>query len=151
MGTKVVILEDDASNARLFLAILLHAGYEPVSAASCWEVQQQVEPDTQLLIADLFIHTHPCCRGTDVALRTVERYPHVKVLFVSGTPVELWGEADLQKMASLPRACVDFLCKPFTPKVLLAKVDEILGRTAETPRVSCPYRALAVEKRVEYE
>ena len=139
MGTKVVILEDDANNLGLFRAILLRAGYEPLPAESCWDVQEQCATGAQVLIADLFLLAHPCCHGTDVALRTVELHPAVKVLFVSGTPLELWSETDLRNMAMLPDPSVDFLVKPFTAPALVAKLKELLSRPALEVSVHCPH------------
>jgi len=74
----------------------------------------------------------PTCRGTDVALTVSRLRPAIRVLFVSGTPVDGWRESDVRKMAQLPNGSFAFLGKPFQPKKLVNELDRLLNTQWES-------------------
>jgi CheY-like chemotaxis protein len=70
-----------------------------------------------LLVTDLVM---PWTTGASLAQRIASRCPHVRVLFMSGSP-----ERALQAAAELD-ATASFLAKPFTGEALLGLVRKIL-------------------------
>jgi CheY-like chemotaxis protein len=122
----VVVLEDNEFSASVIRRILELAGF------TCVEVQTEREAveycrrhadRVRAIIADLVL---PGCRGTDVALRVVGVCPGLPVLFVSGTPYEAWPESDCRKACELPAGTAAFLGKPFHPRLMMEKLNEVL-------------------------
>ena len=63
----------------------------------------------------------PGMTGKDVASQMRALRPGIKVLFISGYSGELIAHRGVLD------AGVDYLAKPFTPDVLVAKVRDVLG------------------------
>jgi DNA-binding NtrC family response regulator len=128
----VVILEDEELLMLVFRRTLEMDGYEAAEARTEGEVLEHCNNHggtVKALVADLIL---PTCRGSNAALAATRIRPDLKVLFVSGTPVEGWTEKDVQAMAQLPPGSFTFLSKPFHPKVLLSKLDGLLTRNPES-------------------
>jgi DNA-binding response OmpR family regulator len=106
------------------------AGYEPLPAATCEEalkLAQLTREPIEALVADYLL---PTSNGTEAALKLAARYPKIKTLFISGTPLEGWSPAELDKIAWLPRLSSAFLPKPFHPATLVRTLDGLLHRAA---------------------
>ena len=119
--TPAILLVEDQSNVReLIRDVLTSAGYRVATCAGAQEgfamaTRQGARVD--LLVTDVVL---PDIDGPELASRLKARFPHLKVLFVSGYPgsfLEKRGVRDLE--ASL-------LLKPFTPQELLEKVQRVL-------------------------
>lgn len=124
----ILVLEDDAANRTVFSAVLRREGYQVISATcarEAFDAARQYRGAIALLIADVRL---PDISGTEVALFIRECYPHLPVLFTSGTPIDCWAEEDLEKISSLPEQSYSFLPKPFTCWALTAKVSGMLTR-----------------------
>jgi DNA-binding NtrC family response regulator len=123
----IVVLEDDEGCRRVYRRMLQMGGYECVEAQTADEVLAYCRNRSGAvsgLIADLALQT---CRGTDVALASSRACAGLKVLFVSGTPLECWPESDVRKVFQLPLGSYAFLEKPFQVKTLLGRLDELLN------------------------
>ena len=128
----VVVLEDEDTSMGVFRWTLQIAGYECAEARTRDEAVEHCRNhggNVKVLVADLIL---PTCRGTDVALAASRLHPALRVLFVSGTPVEGWTESDLRKMAQLPPGTFAFIGKPFHPRVLLSKLEQLLNSECES-------------------
>lgn len=139
MRDKVIVLEDDPGNAKVLEGALASAGFKPLAATTCMEVQRHLrDGGVAALVADLMLSAHGC-RGADVALRSLMTDPEIKVLFISGTAFGDWSPDDRQNAAALPEGSFDFLPKPFNHRVLLDRLRALLGCPAE-PRlgICCP-------------
>jgi CheY-like chemotaxis protein len=84
----ILILDDDAANLHGISAVLRHEHYTVLEAS---DSSQAVELGTTcgpiaLLVTDMDLAQSS---GTDVALKLVERYSHLPVLLISGTPMML--------------------------------------------------------------
>ncbi len=111
----LILLVDDERNIREFLSHMLQAhGHEVVTAGSGaegLEAAGRLERPPDLLITDVRM---PGVDGRELWRRLHEAAPATKCLFISGYPESpLTGEP--------------VLAKPFTGKVLAAKVDGILN------------------------
>lgn len=122
-GTETVLLaEDDESLRRLNASILDHMGYtvhEAVDGDAAVEKFMKNRDGISLVILDGIM---PGLNGKEVYLKIKEMCPDMPCLFVSGYAEDIFTKD------GVPLEKVDFLTKPISPSVLLAKVREILDR-----------------------
>jgi DNA-binding response OmpR family regulator len=80
-----------------------------------------------LLVADLVL---PEDSGLHAATRLRAAVPHLRVLMVTGYPVENWTEEQRAAWSELPSDSVAVMSKPFVPSELLSKVESLIQRAA---------------------
>lgn len=124
-GVATVLVTEDSSDVRrLAIAALMSYGYSVIEAES----PEQVLPlcnrergQVDLILADVVM---PKMSGKEMATLVRSRWPHIKVLFMSG-----YGEDD-----ALLEGVLDtdsgYIQKPFSPSQLAARVKEILDSGA---------------------
>jgi two-component system cell cycle sensor histidine kinase/response regulator CckA len=123
----IVVLEDNEFAASVIRRTIELAGYRCVETRTESEALECCRlhgSQIGLVIADLIL---PGCRGTDVVLRVLRHLPDLPVLFVSGTPFDAWPESDRRKACMLPAGAAGFLAKPFQPRALIRKFEELLA------------------------
>jgi two-component system, cell cycle sensor histidine kinase and response regulator CckA len=119
-GEVILLVEDEARVRSLAARILRDRGYqvlEATGASAALEVLSQTHGSPRLLVTDMVM---PGPSGPDLAHSLRQRFPQLKVLFMSGHadhPIVLGG--------ALGRG-MGFLHKPFTPETLAAKVRSVL-------------------------
>ena len=117
----ILVVEDEPIVRNIIMKSLVREDYrvlEADSAAEALEVSQTFSGTIDLLIAD---HTLKTMTGRQVAEQIRQSRPGLKVLHISGLSLEKLA----QDGGLIPGA--DFLAKPFSPKTLVEKVDQILG------------------------
>jgi len=117
----ILLVEDDEGVRRLATRILRANGYTVMEAASGGEALQLHERhrgNIELLLTDVVM---PAMSGRELIERLKPLRPGMKVLFMSGYADDTVG---LHGVAESGAALVG---KPFTPRVLLDKVREVLG------------------------
>ncbi len=128
----VVIIEDDASVCELLFACLTKAGYRVSVAQSGEAALSQIEEDPpEVIVLDL---TLPGMNGLDVC-RTIRRDPwmaKIPVLMLTGKT----EEDDI--VAGLEVGADDYMTKPFSPKLLTARVKALLRRGNTRPSTAHP-------------
>jgi DNA-binding response OmpR family regulator len=117
---KILVVDDDENLRRLVAAYLESEGYEVDEAAdgpSAIAAVEKVEP--QLVVLDLML---PGVSGLEVArqIRTTRTTP-ILMLTARGS------EDDM--LLGFGAGADDYLVKPFSPKVLVARVKAVLRRT----------------------
>jgi hypothetical protein len=121
IGNETILVVEDQNEVRRLASVALRkSGYTVVEAANGNEAVALTEmfPDRiDLLVSDVVM---PGISGGEVAKRLRERWPGLKVLFISGYSDDLI----VRKATSAKDA--GFLQKPFTSSILTAKVREIL-------------------------
>jgi len=118
----ILVVEDEAVVRNAIMNCLVREDYrvlEADSAAEALEVSQTFPGTIDLLIAD---HTLKTMTGRQVAEQIQQARPGLKVLHIFGHSAE-----KLQRDGGLMPGA-GFLAKPFSPKVLVEKVDEMLGK-----------------------
>jgi DNA-binding response OmpR family regulator len=123
MGTRVLVVDDDADIGELVAFHLRRAGMEPLLAASGREgldVLQRDRPD--IVVLDIML---PDASGWDVCRHIHE---HAQEL---GDPAvilltALGEEAD--RVSGLEMGADDYVTKPFSPRELVARVRAVLRR-----------------------
>jgi len=127
-GTAVVLLvEDESAVRRLARAVLERAGCEVLEAASGREALESMErrnAPVDLVLTDVVM---PAMSGPEFIERLRERWPDLKVVFTSGYADQGIVEGPVARTEV--GAGVAFLPKPFTPRALVEKVEEVLGST----------------------
>jgi two-component system cell cycle sensor histidine kinase/response regulator CckA len=120
-GTHTILVVDDIGVVRKAAFHLLseagHRVFEAASAAEALEVLEMARQPVNLVIVDVVM---PEVNGVDLVRLIYDRWPAVRVLFMSAFPAEVLVREGLE------HPNVMFLAKPFTRDELLAKVEAAL-------------------------
>jgi DNA-binding response OmpR family regulator len=121
-GPRILIVEDDYDIAELIAVYLEREGMRPTIVGSAEEaVIDMAGRAPDLLVLDLGL---PGADGLDL-LRRVRENSTSPVIIVSAR------ESDEDKIAGLGLGADDFVSKPFSPKVLAARVKAQLRRSRD--------------------
>src|SRR6516225_1078456 len=120
MSKCILVVEDQADNRRILRDLLVNAGYELIEAESGEEALKAVEtqrPD--LILMDIQL---PIMDGYE-ATRRIRLNPELKSIpIIAVTSYALAGD----EAKALAAGCNAYVTKPFSPRALLAKVQEHL-------------------------
>ena len=123
----ILIVEDDASVCELLCACLNKAGYRVSISQSGEAGLSQIEEDLpEAMVLDLNL---PGMSGLDVC-RAMRRDP-----WMSRIPIlMLTGQAEEDDVVlGLEVGADDYMTKPFSPRLLIARVKALLRRRSKTP------------------
>ncbi len=126
--TKILVVDDEASIAKLLQFNLEKAGYEVVTAfdgKQALEMARSEQPD--FMILDLML---PKMDGMDVCKTLRQERNNTPILMLTAK------DDELDKILGLELGADDYLTKPFSPREVIARVKAILRRTqtaVETP------------------
>ena len=126
----VLVLDDEPFVKNVICAILRAYGYqvlEATTAAEAIAVSRSHKGRISLLIADVF---PPDSSGVWAAVKLLDIFPAIRILFMSGMPMECWHSKDLSALRAMPLSVWRFLQKPFRASVLRDSVRELLDRRA---------------------
>jgi len=122
-GTEtVLVVEDEAAVGGLIEDVLASEGYSVFRANNGEEALELVKSrclEFDLLLTDVVM---PKMGGPELARQLQEERPGLKVLYASG-----YTDNALMSRGALEEG-VDLLPKPFSPRVLLQRVREVLDR-----------------------
>ena len=111
--TKILIIEDEKLIADVEKAYLLREGYEVDIASDCIEALNMFNTETHdLVLLDLML---PGMKGESVC-REIRRSSFVPIIMVTAKS----GEDDV--IAGLDAGADDYIIKPFSPRVLMARI-----------------------------
>ena len=119
---KILVVEDDLDLCEALEDTLMLAGFNPVTANSGEAALQQLidNPDIQCVVSDVNMG------GMDghQLLRVIKtKYPHIPVILNTA-----YGSID-RSVDAMRDGAVDYLVKPFEPKVLVETIDRYIGTT----------------------
>ena len=122
MRKKILVVEDDADLLELLCFNLRHAGFGVGTAGDGVEALKKARsllPD--LVLLDLLL---PELDGFEVCeiLRRDPALASVPIIILTAM------SSQLARLAGLDSGANDYLTKPFSPKVLLARIEALLGR-----------------------
>jgi|SRR5262245_34495174 len=121
MSKCILVVEDQADNRRILRDMLGNAGYEVVEVESGEDALTAVEaqrPD--LILMDIQL---PVMDGYE-ATRRIRSNPELKSIpIIAVTSYALSGD----EAKALAAGCTAYITKPFSPRALLAKVQEHLA------------------------
>lgn len=114
----ILLVEDNAFVRSVISEVLDSAGFQLWPARNGLEALQIARTckSIDLLITDVVM---PGMNGRDLAIRFENLYPRAKVLLISGYPKKLQENS--------PNIRFENLAKPFSAKMLLQRVHEILA------------------------
>jgi two-component system cell cycle response regulator DivK len=121
MSKRILVVEDQPDNRRILRDLLGNAGYELVEAETGEEALTALEtqrPD--LILMDIQL---PVMDGYE-ATRRIRSNPELKSIpIIAVTSYALAGD----EAKALAVGCNAYVTKPFSPRALLAKVQEHLA------------------------
>ncbi|SEF34000.1 response regulator [Variovorax sp. NFACC27] len=119
--TRIVIVEDETDIASVVQDYLRHAGYETehfIDGQSALESIVATPPDLTLL--DIML---PRLDGIEVLRRAREHTTHPIIMLTARIE-------EVDRLLGLELGADDYVCKPFSPRELVARVRAVLRRTA---------------------
>jgi two-component system response regulator BaeR len=119
--TRILLVEDEPDLARVLLDYLLRDGYEAsveADGSRALERIRQAPPD--LLLLDLML---PGLDGLSI-LREVRAFSRIPVILVTARVEEI------DRLLGLELGADDYVCKPYSPREVVARVKALLRRTA---------------------
>lgn len=140
MSTRklVLVVDDERDITELLAYNLKRAGYDVATAASGRQALAAVEtriPD--LIVLDVML---PELSGIEVAgrLRANPRVAHVPIVMLTAKTEEV------DQVVGLTVGADDYVTKPFSMKVLLARVEAVLRRTQRVAPTSADERIITM-------
>lgn len=127
-GTAILVVDDEPIVRQYVTRVLRDASFPVVEAedgAQAIAALEQHGDTIGLIICDLVM---PGMSGLDLARRVAERWPHQRMLFVSGYP----RDALVTYGVFHPR--ISLLAKPFLPSRLLESVED--ARSGSSPAIA---------------
>jgi DNA-binding response OmpR family regulator len=118
---RILVVDDEPHIRRVLSAVLEGRGYHVTMASDGTEGLHELGVlGADLVILDLMM---PGASGLEILskIRSDPRRPDVPVIILTAK-----GQ-DTDRDAALAGGANDFLTKPFSPKKLLARIEEILG------------------------
>ena len=119
---KIIVADDEARIRRLVCDFLRKEGYEPLEADDgdvAFELFQQ-NPDTALLIVDIMM---PNMDGWALC-REIRKTSAVPVIFLTARSQEF------DELMGFEAGADDYVTKPFSPAVLMKRVELLIRRTS---------------------
>jgi len=121
MTKRILVVEDTEDNRQIMRDLLTAAGFEMIEAvdgAAGVEAAEREKPD--LILMDIQL---PVLDGYE-ATRRIKANPALKhIPIIAVTSYALSGDEEKTRAAG----CDGYVAKPFSPRLLLAKVREHLG------------------------
>lgn len=110
----VMMVDDDRDNLKLIGALLMHEGYDVCQAESAEEALEKLKTvEPALILLDINM---PGISGLDMLKQLRGREKYVSVIFVSAR------SETHDVVRGLDEGADDYICKPFEPSELLARV-----------------------------
>jgi two-component system, OmpR family, response regulator BaeR len=124
MRGKILVVEDEPKLANLLRDYLEQAGYDPHCLGDGREVVPWVrERAPDLVLLDLML---PGKDGMEI-LREIRSFSVVPILMVTSRVEEI------DRLLGLELGADDYICKPFSPREVIARVRAVLRRTGGQP------------------
>jgi two-component system response regulator BaeR len=121
---RILVVEDEPKLAEILRTYLRAAGYEVECVADGLKVMDSVRqalPD--LVLLDLML---PGRDGLDVC-RDIRAYAPVPIIMVTARTEEI------DRLLGLEMGADDYICKPYSPREVVARVKAVLRRVQERP------------------
>lgn len=126
----ILIVEDEQELALLMRDYLLSAGYECHIIGNGLEVEPWLESHSaNLILLDLML---PGKDGLDICrdLRSNMAYSHLPIIMVTARVEEI------DRLLGLELGADDYVCKPFSPREIVARVKAVLRRVLNPVDIS---------------
>ena len=119
-SSRVMVVEDDAKIASLLVDYLRHDGHEASAMADGLQALKAIEQDTpDAIVLDLML---PGMDGLSLC-QAVRQFSDVPILMLTARVEEV------DKLMGLDSGADDYVCKPFSPREVMARVRALVRRS----------------------
>ena len=145
MKYTIVLVEDEINLNNLIKTYLENAGYNVVSFYNGHDALDNINIDAHLWILDIMLPDE--INGYDIIKKIRETNEVMPVIFTSAR------DQDLDKIIGLELGSDDYLTKPYSPKELVLRVNNIIKRVYSSDMAKIKYNNYIVdlEKRIVLE
>ena len=139
---KIALVEDEIDLNNLIKTYLEKNDYEVVSYTKGIDAINNINDDINLWILDIMLSDD--ISGYDIIKKIREINPNVPIIFTSAR------DKDLDKIIGLELGSDDYITKPYSPKELVLRVNNIIKRVYSTKEQKIFYETyiIDVDKRV---
>jgi two-component system, OmpR family, response regulator BaeR len=121
MNNSIMIVEDEPKLAKLLSSYLRQAGYEPDCLENGLDVLPRVrERMPAMILLDLML---PGRDGVDIC-KDIRMFSTVPIIMVTARIEEI------DRLLGLELGADDYICKPFSPREVVARVKAVLRRSS---------------------
>ncbi|MBJ6726906.1 response regulator [Geomesophilobacter sediminis] len=122
MGANVLIVEDEEKLAAVLGEYLTQAGFDWTSLTDGTQVLSQVrERMPDLILLDLML---PGRNGLDIC-KEIRTFSQVPIIMITARVEEI------DRLLGLELGADDYICKPFSPREVVARVKTVLRRAVD--------------------
>ena len=141
---KIILVEDEKDLNSLIKTYLEKAGYEVVTYLSGEEAINNINNDVHLWILDIMLGGE--ISGFDLLKSIREVNDSMPIIFTSAR------DKDLDKILGLELGCDDYITKPYSPKELVLRVNNLMKRVYEKEVKKIIYEEYVIDtnKRIVY-
>ena len=138
---RIVLVEDERDLNSLIKAYLEKAGYEVISYLNGEDAIENTSVDVHLWILDIMLGGD--ISGYDILKKIRETNEEVPVIFTSAR------DKDLDKIIGLELGSDDYITKPYSPKELVLRVNNMIKRvySKESKRIVYGNYTIDLDKR----
>lgn len=134
---RILIVEDEPRLSQLMADYLQHAHFQTEQTDSAQTAITLAKKETfQAVLLDLML---PDGDGMEVC-KTIRQHSQVPILMVTARVDEV------DRLLGLELGADDYICKPFSPREVVARVKAVLRRTNPQPDNNAPTLALDDER-----
>lgn len=142
---KICLVEDEVNLNNLIKTYLEHAGYEVICLYNGEDAINHISDDIHLWILDIMLGGN--VSGYDVIKSIRGKNTNVPVIFTSAR------DQDLDRIIGLELGSDDYITKPYSPKELVLRVNNILKRVyaEKTEQIKYENYLVDINKRTVFE
>lgn len=139
---KIALVEDEIDLNNLIKTYLEKSDYEVISYTNGTDAINNINDDIQLWILDIMLKDN--ISGYDIIKKIRETNTNVPVIFTSAR------DQTLDKIIGLELGSDDYITKPYSPKELVLRVNNIIKRVYSKPSNKLTYNnyIIDLEKRI---
>ena len=127
MNQHILIVEDEAKIASLLQDYLIQSGFETTVIHDSAEVEPWLDENTPtLILLDLML---PGKTGVDIC-KDVRKDSSLPIIMITAKVEEI------DRLLGLELGADDYICKPFSPREVIARVKAVLRRSESTEQLS---------------
>ncbi len=127
MNQHILIVEDEAKIASLLQDYLIQSGFETTVIHDGAEVEPWLDENTPtLILLDLML---PGKTGVDIC-KDVRKDSSLPIIMITAKVEEI------DRLLGLELGADDYICKPFSPREVIARVKAVLRRSESTEQLS---------------
>ena len=141
---RIILVDDEKDLNSLIKTYLEKAEYEVVSYLTGEEALKNVNIDAHLWVLDIMLGGD--ISGFDLLKEIRENNSNMPIIFTSAR------DKDLDKILGLELGCDDYITKPYSPKELVLRVNNLIKRVYEKEIKKIIYDdyVIDVDKRIVY-